>query len=323
MITKPSTVARIAPRERIGGAITALVTPFAEGRVDYEALAELVEWQIGEGVNGLAPAWVAGEAPTLSTEERIGVIRCCVEAAAGRVPVLAGICANATEQAVVQVRAASAAGADALLLGAPFYNRPGQRGLRTHIEAVVRAVDQPVVICNEPGRAAVDLSPETLGHLAVLPGVVGICDASGDLARPLALSARFGDRFVQLSGHDATAFGFNTMGGGGTVSVIANIVPGLSVGMDAACARGDPHTARALHHRLRPLIQALALEPDPATAKFGLNLLRAMSSEVRLPLVCVEPTTAEAIRAALAELDWAAPYGMSREKGFTRPAVGA
>ncbi|MGO4832894.1 dihydrodipicolinate synthase family protein, partial [Rhizobiaceae sp. 2RAB30] len=147
MIRKPSIVVPIAPRERIGGAITALVTPFIDGCVDDEALADLVEWQIGEGVNGLAPAWVAGEAPTLSTEERIGVIRCCVEAAAGRVPVLAGICANATEQAVAQGRAACAAGADAILLGAPFYNRPGQRGLRSHIEAVLRAVDRPVVIC--------------------------------------------------------------------------------------------------------------------------------------------------------------------------------
>lgn len=303
MIPKQSTVARIAPRERIGGAITALVTPFTEGRVDHEALAKLVEWQIGEGVNGLAPACVAGEAPTMSTEERIGVIRCCVEAAAGRVPVLAGICANATETAVAQARAARATGADALLLGTPFYNRPGQRGLRSYIETVVRAVDLPLVICNDPARAAIDLTAETLDHLAALPAIVGICDASGDLSRPLSLSARFGDRFIQLSGHDPTAFGFNTMGGGGTVSVVANLVPRLSVGMDAACARGDPHTARALHHRLRPLIQALALEPDPAAAKFALNLLRGVSSEVRLPLVPVEPTTAAAIRAALADLD--------------------
>lgn len=303
MIPKPSTAVPIAQRERIGGAITALVTPFIDGCVDHAALAELVGWQIGEGINGLAPVWVAGEAPTLSTEERIGVIRCCVEAAAGRVPVLAGICANATDQAVAQAMGAHAAGADALLLGAPFYNRPGQRGLRSHIEAVVRAVDRPVVICNEPGRAAIDLTAETLDQLAALPAVVGICDASGDLARPLALSARFGDRFVQLSGHDATAFGFNTMGGGGTVSVIANIVPRLWVGMDAACTRGDPHTARSLHHRLRPLIQALALEPDPVAAKFALNLMRGMSSDVRLPLVCVEPTTAAATRAALADLE--------------------
>jgi 4-hydroxy-tetrahydrodipicolinate synthase len=307
MKLNPPINARIATRDRIGGAITALVTPFSDGRVDHRRLSEFVEWQIGEGINGLAPACVAGEAPTLSEDERLGVIRCCVEAAAGRVPVLAGLCANSTETAVVLARATRAAGADAILLGTPFYNRPGQKGLRLHVETVARKVDVPIIICNDPARAAIDLTAETLDHLAALQPVVGICDASGDLARPMALSARLGDRFIQLSGHDATAFGFNTMGGGGTVSVVANLVPRLWADMDEACTRAAPHSARALHRRLRPLIQALALEPDPVAVKYALNLLRDVPAAVRLPLVPAEPATAAEVRAALAGLDCAAP----------------
>jgi 4-hydroxy-tetrahydrodipicolinate synthase len=297
-----SAMVHFSQHSRISGAITALITPFADGEVDLKAFAGLVDWQITEGINGLVPCGTTGEAPTLSWDERIDVVRSCVEVAAGRVPVIDGTGTNNTEATVAFTEAARAFGADAALIVTPYYNRPSQKGIYHHFETIARRVDIPIIVYNVPGRTGVDLSFETMERLAAIPNIVGIKDATGDLTRPMALSARFGDRFIQLSGHDATAFGFNTMGGSGTISVVSNVAPRLCVEMHDACRRDDVHTARGLQHRLRPLIAALELETNPVPVKHALHLLRGMSPDVRLPLVRVEPKTASAIAAALVAL---------------------
>jgi 4-hydroxy-tetrahydrodipicolinate synthase len=289
-----------SPDTRIKGAITALVTPFADGEVDLKTFADLVDWQIGEGIDGLAPCGTTGEAPTLSWEERIDVVRCCVEVAAGRVPVIAGTGTNNTEATVAFTEAARAFGADVALIVTPYYNRPSQKGVYHHFETIARKVDIPIIVYNVPSRTGVDLALETMERLAAIPNIIGIKDATGDLKRPMALSARLGGRFIQLSGHDATAFGFNTMGGSGTISVVSNVMPRLTAEMHEACRRGDVHAARVFHHRLRPLIAALELESNPVPVKHALHLLRGISPTLRLPLVLAEPKTASAITAALA-----------------------
>jgi 4-hydroxy-tetrahydrodipicolinate synthase len=273
---------------RLQGAMTALVTPFWNGEVDYPSLGAFVDWQISQGINRLVPCGTTGEAPTLTWDERIGVIRCCVERAAGRIPVIAGTGTNNTEATIAFTEAARAFGAD---------------GIVRHFETVAAKVDIPLVVYNVPSRSGVDLAPATIARLAAIPSVVGIKDATGDLSRPMALSAAVGDRLVQLSGHDATAFGFNTMGGSGTISVVANVAPRLMVEMHDALRLGDVHTARALNHRLRPLVSALELETNPAPVKHALHLTRGMAPDLRLPLVPVERETAVAIGRALVALE--------------------
>lgn len=290
-------------RSRLFGAISALPTPFRDGEVDLKSLAALVDWQISEGINGLVPCGSTGEAPTLSWHERIMVIRKTVQVAAGRVPVIVGTGTNSTESTVAFTAAARDFGADAALIVTPYYNKPSQSGIVRHFETVAAKVDLPILVYNVPSRTGVDLSPCTIERLAAIPGIVGFKDATGDLSRILTLARNHGDRFVWLSGHDATAFGFNTMGGSGTISVVANIAPRLCSEMHAACRRGDPHAARALHNRLRPIIAALELETNPVPVKHALHLLGRMMPDVRLPLVEVEPETASAIRNALLAFD--------------------
>lgn len=303
-------------RRRISGAITALVTPFHKGEVDYGAFSALVDWQVEQGINGLVPCGTTGESPTLGWNERIGLIRCCVERSAGRIPVIAGTGTNNTDSTVAFTEAARAFGADAALVVVPYYNRPSQAGIVRHFETLAAKVDIPLIVYNVPSRAGVDLMPATMARLAEIRTVIGIKDATGDLSRPMALprclgrvgaeqgdTARLqdasGDSFLQLSGHDATAFGFNTMGGCGTISVVANVVPRLVVEMHDGLRRGDIHTARAVNQRLRPLVSALDRESNPAPIKHALHLSRGMSPDLRLPLVPVEPETAAAIADAL------------------------
>lgn len=290
-------------RQRAFGAMSALVTPFRKGEVDLESLAALVEWQITEGINGLVPCGTTGEAPTLSWEERIAIIRLCVETAAGRVPVIAGTGTNNTEATIAFTAAARDFGADAALIVTPYYNRPSQAGIVRHFETIAARVDIPILVYNVPSRTGVDLAPDTIERLAAIPNIVGFKDATGDLARQMALATRFGNRFIALSGHDATAFGFNTMGGRGTISVVANIAPRLCAEMHAACRRGDTHGARAIQRSLRPLIAALELETNPVPVKHALHLLGRMSPDVRLPLVEVEPATATALSSALSAFE--------------------
>jgi 4-hydroxy-tetrahydrodipicolinate synthase len=286
-------------RSRLHGAMTALVTPFKDGTVDREALRTLVEWQIEQCIAALVPCGTTGEAPTLSFDERVAVIRVCVEAAAGRVPIIAGTGTNSTQSTVALTAAARSFGADAALIVTPYYSRPTQEGIFRHFQSVARQVDLPIIVYNVPARTAVDIAPVTLERLAAIPAIVGIKDATGDLARPMAVTNQFGERFVQLSGHDATAFGFNTMGGSGTISVVSNVAPRLCVDMHDACRRGDVHAARAIHKTLRPLVAALELETNPVPVKYALHLLGLIRPDVRLPLVPVLPETAAGIAEAL------------------------
>lgn len=290
-------------RYRVSGALSALVTPFRNGEVDLKSLAALAEWQIAEGINGLVPCGTTGEAPTLSWHERIAIIRRCVTVAAGRVPVIAGTGTNSTESTVAYTAAAKDFGADAALIVTPYYSKPSQSGIVRHFETIAAKVDIPIFVYNVPARTGVDLTPATIERLAPIPNIVGFKDATGDLSRVMTSAQKFGDRFIWLSGHDATAFGFNAMGGSGTISVVANVAPRLCAAMHDACRRGDPHTAREIQSRLRPLIAALELETNPVPVKHALHLMGKMSSDVRLPLVEVEPNTASAIRDALSGLE--------------------
>lgn len=307
-------------RTRLNGAITALPTPFRDGDVDLKGLERLVRWQIEQGINGLAPCGTTGEAPTLCWEERLDIIALTVKLAGGRIPVIAGTGTNSTETTIALSSAAEAFGADAALVVTPYYNRPNQEGIVRHFEAVAHAVRIPIVVYNVPARTGVDLTVETLERLAQIPNIIGIKDATGDLNRQSALPAVLRRRFICLSGHDSTAFGFNTMGGRGTISVVSNIAPRLCVDMHDALRRDDIHTARAIHHRTRPLIAALELETNPVPVKYALHLALGLNPDVRLPMVPVEPETARAIRQALAVLDGtsdAAPpsaSGLSQEK---------
>ena len=286
-------------RGRLRGAMTALATPFKDGGVDYAGLSALVEWQIAEGICGLAPCTVTGEFPTLSWQERTAVIGRCVEVAAGRVPVIASTGSNDTAATITFTSVAQGLGADAALIVTPYYNRPSQEGVIRHFEVIARAVELPIIVGNVPSRTGIDLAPATLTRLAAIPAIIGIADATGDLSRPMALSRLLGNRFIHFSGHDATAPGFALSGGHGAISAVANLAPGLCRALHDACGNGDARTAGTIQQRLWPLIAALEREPDPVTVKYALHLLRGIAPEVRLPLTGVTAETAEAVRLAL------------------------
>lgn len=293
-------------RRRLSGAVTALATPFKDGAVDLPGLESLVAWQIEQGIDGLAPCGTTGEAPTLTPQERLDVIAACVGVSSGRVPVIADTGTNDTETTVVFTKAAQSVGADAVSIVVPYYSKPTQEGVYRHFASIAERAGIPIVIDNVPSRTGVDILPRTIARLAAFPTIVGIKDATGDLSRPISIRALLGEDFIQLSGHDNTSFGFNTMGGKGSISVVANVAPRLCAEMHAACRRDDHHAARAIHHRLRPLIAALELETDPAPVKYALNRILGLVPEVRLPMVPVLPETAEAIDGALAALAKAA-----------------
>ncbi len=284
------------------GSIPALVTPFRNGSFAEEDYRALVEWQIAEGSAALVPCGTTGEAATMPKDEHFEVVRVCADQAGGRVPVLAGAGSNDTLVAIENVKAARDAGADAVLMVPPYYNRPSQEGIFRHFEAVAAEVDIPIIVYNVPARTGVDLAPETIERLARIPAIVGIKDATGDLGRFSSVPAVLRRRFIWLSGHDATCFGFNTMGGHGTISVVANVAPRLCVEMHDACRRDDPHSARAVHQRLRPLIAALELETNPVAVKYALHLALGLSPDVRLPLTPALASTAQAVRRAMSEL---------------------
>lgn len=289
-------------KARLHGAITALVTPFRDGEIDFEALDSLVEWQLAEGINGLVVCGTTGEAPTLCWEERIAIIRRVVAIVGGRVPVVAGTGTNDTRSTVAFTSSAASFGVDGVLIVTPYYNCPTQEGIYRHFEAVAKSVEVPIIIYNVPPRTGADLDLPTIRRLTDLNAVIGIKDATGDLSRPLGLTNLLGNDFLQLSGHDATALGFCAAGGRGTISVLSNVVPRLCVEMHEACFRGDVHRARSINQDLRPLIAALSMETNPGPIKHALQLLRGVSAEVRLPLVRVTPDTASALCAALARI---------------------
>lgn len=284
------------------GSIPALVTPFTEeGAVDEQAFAAHVEWQISEGSSGLVPVGTTGESPTLSHAEHKRVVELCVEVANKRVPVIAGAGSNNTVEAIELAQHAEAVGADALLVVTPYYNKPTQKGLIAHYKAIAEAVALPIIIYNIPGRSVVDMSPETMGALAKAhKNIVGVKDATGKIERVSEQRITCGPDFVQLSGEDATALGFNAHGGVGCISVTANVAPRLCAEFQAATLAGDYAKALAYQDRLMPLHKAIFLEPGLCGAKYALNRTRGMNRTVRLPLLAtLEASTEAAIDAAL------------------------
>jgi 4-hydroxy-tetrahydrodipicolinate synthase len=281
------------------GSLTALITPFKDGAVDEEAFRKFVKWQIDEGTDGLVPCGTTGESPTLSHEEHDRVTALCIEAAEGRVPVMAGAGSNSTREAIALAKHAEQAGADAVLVVTPYYNKPNQEGLYQHFKAVHDAVGVPVYIYNIPGRSIVDMSVETMARLAELPRIAGVKDATADLARPAKTRAAIGPDFCQLSGEDATVVPFLAQGGHGCISVTANVAPRLCSELHRAWRRGDLAQVAELNERLMPLHVALFVEPSPQPAKYALSLLGLADNDVRLPLVPVVPETERRVRDAM------------------------
>lgn len=282
------------------GSMPALVTPFSNGELDLDALKRLVEWQIAEGSNALVPVGTTGESPTLTHEEHETVIAEVVKAAAGRVPVIAGAGSNNTVEMIRFVEFAEKVGADAALVVTPYYNKPTQRGMVQHFTAAHDCAGIPIIIYNIPGRSVVDMTPATMGALAKLPRIVGVKDATGDLARVSQQRASCGADFIQLSGEDATALGFNAHGGVGCISVTANVAPKLCAEFQAATLAGDFAKALEYQDKLMPLHEAIFIEPGLAGAKYGLSKLGMCSEEVRSPLTTLEDSTKAAIDAAMA-----------------------
>ena len=281
------------------GSIPALVTPFRDGALDESALRAFVEWQIAEGSHGLVPVGTTGESPTLTHEEHERVVEIVVETAAKRVPVIAGAGSNNTVEAVRFLRHAEAVGADAALVVTPYYNKPSQRGMLAHYRALHDACSLPIVIYNIPGRSIVDMQPETMAELARLPRIVGVKDATGDVTRVSKQRALCGADFVQLSGEDASALGFNAHGGTGCISVTANVAPRLCAQFQELTLKGDYAGALEIQDRLMPLHTALFVEPNPGGAKYALSLLGKCADEQRLPLVPLSDETKARVRAAM------------------------
>lgn len=282
------------------GSLPALITPFRNGELDLETLKKLVEWHIGEGSNGFVPVGTTGESPTLTHAEHETVIETVVKASAGRAPVVAGAGSNNTVEAIRFVQFAQKVGADAALVVTPYYNKPTQRGMIAHFTALHDCADIPIIIYNIPGRSVVDMTPATMAELAKLPRIVGVKDATGDLARVCDTRLACGPDFVQLSGEDATAHGFNAQGGIGCISVTANVAPGLLARMQAACLAGDFATALDIQDKLMPLHKAIFTEPGLVGAKYAMSKLDLCSDEVRLPLTALEDSTKALIDAGLA-----------------------
>lgn len=285
------------------GSIPALVTPFRNGAFAEDIYRDLVEWQIAEGSSALVPCGTTGEAATMPTEEHFRVVRVCVEQAAGRVPVLAGGGSNDTRVAIANVHAAKAAGADAVLMVPPYYNRPSQEGIFRHFEAVAQATDLPVVLYNVPGRTVTDIQPATMTRIvqAFPRQFIGVKDATGALARVSEQRAGCGAGFVQLSGNDETALAFNAMGGVGCISVTANVAPRLCAEFQAAWSAGDTAAALALHDRLYPLHLAMFTDASPGPVKYALGKVRpGFPQELRLPMTEAGEASRKAVDMALA-----------------------
>ncbi len=284
------------------GSITALVTPFKNGAVDEQAFQDLVERQIAAGSHGLVPVGTTGESATLSDEEHERVIALCVEVAAGRVPVIGGAGSNETAYAIDMAKRIEKIGVDAILAVTGYYNRPSQAGLVAHYTALHDATDIPIILYNIPARTVVGLARDTMATLSKLERIVGVKDATGDLARVAVQRKECASDFTQLSGEDMTAVGFNAMGGVGCISVSSNVAPDLCAHMQTACLDDDYVTARALQDRLAPLHDALFSDASPGPVKYALSLMGLCSDELRLPMVAPNDASKAKVRAALEEL---------------------
>ena len=282
------------------GSMPALLTPFKNGAVDLDGFAAHVEWQISEGSHGLVPVGTTGESPTLAHDEHYAVITACVEVASKRVPVIAGCGSNDTRTALAHLAHAEKVGADAALIVVPYYNKPSQAGLIAHFTALHDATTLPIIIYNIPGRSVADMSVETMAVLAHLPRIIGVKDATGNIARVAQQRLACGTDFIQLSGNDDMAVGFNAQGGVGAISVTANVAPKLCAQMQEATQRGDYAGALAINDRLQPLHAALFSDASPGPTKYALNRLGRMGVEVRLPIADPSDTAKAAVDAALA-----------------------
>jgi 4-hydroxy-tetrahydrodipicolinate synthase len=290
----------MAKHQPLRGSMTALVTPFRDGKVDAAAFRAHVAWQIENGTAALVPVGTTGESPTLSHAEHKAVVEACIAEAAGRIPVIAGAGSNNTHEAIELAVHAEKAGADAVLVVTPYYNRPTQEGLYQHFKAVNDAVGIPIIIYNIPPRSVVDMSVETMARLFELPNIAGVKDATGNVARVSQQRHAMGPDFIQLSGEDMTAVAFNAAGGVGCISVVSNIAPRLCADMQSATLTGDFATALTIQDRLIPLHDAVFREPGLAGAKLGLSLLGRGNEEVRLPLLPFQnPANRSALKAAM------------------------
>jgi 4-hydroxy-tetrahydrodipicolinate synthase len=281
------------------GSITALITPFKNGKVDRDAFARLVDWQIKEGTSALVPCGTTGESPTLSHEEHKEVVALCVEAAKKRVPVIAGTGSNNTAEAIDFAKHAKKAGADAQLVVTPYYNKPTQEGLYQHYKALHDAVELPIIIYNIPPRCVIDMSVETMARLAKLPRIVGVKDATGDLTRPLKTRVACGPKFSILSGDDGVALATLAQSGDGCISVTSNIAPRVCADMHKAWHKGDIAGARKLNELLIPLHEALFCETSPAPVKWAASQLGLCAPDVRLPMVHATENAQKRVRAAM------------------------
>ena len=281
------------------GAMTALVTPFRKDRIAEKEFQQLVQWQIGQGIHGLVPAGTTGESATLTMDEHARVIELCVEAAERKVPVVAGTGSNSTAEAIHLTKIAEKLGADAALIVTPYYNKPTQEGLYQHFKAVHDATGLPILLYNVPGRTAVNMTDETIARLAKLKRVVGIKDATGDLARPYLLRQRTGARFLQLSGEDMTTVAFNASGGIGCISVTSNVAPKLCAQIQEATLRGDYAGALKMQEMLVTLHDVMFCETNPGPAKYALSLIRKVSPDMRQPLVGLSKANQDRVKDAM------------------------
>jgi 4-hydroxy-tetrahydrodipicolinate synthase len=289
----------MATKTNFRGSYAALVTPFKDGALDEAAFRALVSWQIDEGTNGLVPVGTTGESPTLSHDEHMRVVEWCIDEARGRVPVIAGAGSNSTREAVELAKHAEKAGADAVLVVTPYYNKPTQEGMYQHFKAVNDAIGIPILIYNIPPRSVVDMSVDTMTRLFELKNIAGVKDATANLARVSQQRHAMGPDFIQLSGEDMTALAYMAAGGHGCISVVANVAPKPCAELMAAVLKGDYAAALKIQDRLVPLHDAIFMEPGLAGAKHGLGLLGRLQEEVRLPLLPVTAPTGAVIRKAM------------------------
>ncbi|MDY0872531.1 4-hydroxy-tetrahydrodipicolinate synthase [Dongia rigui] len=281
------------------GSMTALVTPFRNGAVDEAAFQKFVDWQIKEGIDGVVPVGTTGECPTVSHEEHHRIVELAIEVAKGRVPVIAGTGSNSTQEAIDLTRHAEKAGADAALVVLPYYNRPTPEGQFQHFKAIHDATNLPIIIYNVPPRSAVDMSIDTMKRCAELPRVIGVKDATADLARPARTKLAIGADFCQLSGEDATALPFLAQGGVGCISVTSNVAPKLTSQMHAAWRAGDLKKAMEINERLMPVNDAMFCETSPGPVKYALSVMGHIQADVRLPLAPISDVSKQKVEAAL------------------------
>src|SRR5262245_47414137 len=282
-----------------GGSFTALVTPFKNGSLDEKAFRDIVDWQIAEGTNGLVPVGTTGESPTLSHEEHKQLVEWCIEQAKGRVPVIAGSGSNSTREAIELSQHAEKAGADAVLIVTPYYNKPTQEGLYQHFKAINDAIGIPIIIYNIPIRSVIDMSVETMTRLFELKNIAGVKDATANVVRVSQQRAAMGEGFNQLSGEDGTALRLKVRGGPGCISATSNLAPRLCAEFQHACLKGDYGTALKLQDKLMPLHTALFIETSPAPVKYALSVLGKCADTLRLPMVPVADRTKAAVREAM------------------------